>query len=236
MDDEIDGNNVTRQRVGEWSDWHDAYQDTSSELVGRMTGVRRHVAAIVAEAPAGPVTVLSICGGQGRELIGALEGHPRKGDVRGRLVELDADNTAFASRWAAKAGLSGLEVVTGDASVGASYEGLAPVDLVVISGVFGHLSTSDRLHLIDFTRQLCRTGTAIVWTSHLSNHGPAEWLRRAFLERRFEELEHGLVPGDAFQFTVTRSSYTGAQQLFDPNEKIFTFGSSRAEREGTASP
>ncbi len=234
MDDELDGNQVTRQRVGEWSDWHDAYEDTSSELVGRMMGVRRHVATIVAEAPPGPMTVLSICGGQGRELIGALEDHPRKGDVRGRLVELDADNTAFASRWAAAAGLTGLEIVTGDASLGASYEGLAPVDLVVISGVFGHLSSADRLRLIDFTRQLCRTGSGIVWTSHLSNDGPAEWLRRAFLERRFEELEHGLVPGDDFQFTVTRSLYRGAQQPFDPHATIFTFGSSRADREGTA--
>jgi hypothetical protein len=235
MDDEIDGNHVTRQRVGEWSDWHDAYEDTSSELVGRMLGVRRHVAEIVAEAPAGAVTVLSICGGQGRELIGALEDHPRKSDVRGRLVELDADNTAFANRWATKAGLLGLEIVTGDASLGASYDGLAPVDLVVISGVFGHLSPSDRLRLIDFTRQLCHADTGIVWTSHLSNDGPAEWLRRAFLERRFEEFEHGLVPGDDFQFTVTRSAYRGAPQPFDPHEKIFTFGSSRAEREGTTS-
>ena len=232
--DDIDGDKVTRQRVGEWSDWHDAYRDTSSELVRRMMAVRRHVAAIVAEAPTGPVTVLSICAGQGRELIGALEDHPRKGDVRGRLVELDADNTAFATRWAAEVGLTDLEIVTGDASLGASYEGLAPVDLVVISGVFGHLSTSDRLSLIDFTRQLCHTGTGMVWTSHRSNDGPAEWLRRAFLERRFEELEHGLLPGDDFHFTVTRSLYTGAQQPFDPHEKIFTFGSSRAEREGTA--
>ena len=174
-----------------------------------MMQVRRHVAAIVAEAPAGPVTVLSICGGQGRELIGALEDHPRRDDVRGRFVELDADNTAFASRWAAEAGLTGLEIVTADASLGASYDGLAPADLVVISGVFGHLSTSDRLHLIDFTRQLCHPGAGIVWTSHLSNDGPAEWLRRAFLERRFEEFEHELVPGDDFRFTVTRSLYRG---------------------------
>jgi hypothetical protein len=200
-----------------------------------MMEVRRHVAAIVAEAPAGPVTVLSICGGQGRELIGALEDHPRKGDVRGRLVELDADNTAFASRWAAEAGLTGLEIITGDASLGTSYEGLGPVDLVVISGVFGHLGTSDRLRLIDFTRQLCQPGTGMVWTSHLSNDGPAEWVRRAFVECRFEELEHDLVPGDDFQFTVTRNRYTGAQQPLDPNQKIFTFGSSRTEREGTAS-
>ena len=235
MDDDIDGNKVTRQRVGEWNDWHDAYQDTTSELAGRMMAVRQHVAAIVADAPAGPVTVLSICGGQGRELIGALEDHPRKTDVRGRLVELDGDNTAFAARWSAEVGLTGLEIVTGDASLSAAYEGLAPIDLVVISGVFGHLSNDDRLHLIDFTRQLCHAGTGVVWTSHQSHDGPAEWLRRAFREREFEELEHAVVPGDDFQLTVTRSVYTGTQQPFDPHEKIFTFGSSRAEREGTAS-
>ena len=228
MVDAGDGNKVTRQRVGEWGDWHDAYEDPSSELVGRMMAVRRHVAAIVSEAPAGPVIVVSICGGQGRELIGALEDHPRKADVRGRLVELDADNAAFASRWAAEAGVTGLEIVNGDASVGVSYEGLAPVDVVVISGVFGHLSSPDRECLIDFTRRLCHTGSGIVWTSHRSHDGPAEWLRRAFVERRFEELEHGLVPGDDFQFTVTRNVYTGVQQPFEPHAKIFTFGSSRA--------
>ena len=234
MADAGEGNKVTRQRVGEWGDWHDAYEDPSSELVGRMMMVRRHVAAIVSEAPPGPVTVVSICGGQGRELIGALEDHPRKADVRGRLVELDADNAAFARRWAAEAGVIGLEIVTGDASLSASYAGLDPVDLVVISGVFGHLSSSDWLRLIDFTRQIRHTGSGVVWTSHRSNDGPAEWLRRAFLERRFEEFEHGLVPGDDFQFTVTRNLYTGVQQPFEPHATIFTFGSLRAEREGTA--
>jgi hypothetical protein len=234
MSDATEGDKLARQRVGEWNDWHDAYQDESSELVGRMMTCRRHVAAVVSEAPEGPVTVVSICGGQGRELIGALEDHPRKGDVRGRMVELDPDNTAFASRWAAEAGLSGLEIVTGDASVASSYAGLPIVDLVVISGVFGHLDEDDRLSLIDFVRQLCHTGSNVVWTSHRSNNGPAEWLRRAFLERRFEELEYDIVPGDDFEFTVTRNLYTGEQQPFHAHEQIFTFGSRRMRQEEKA--
>jgi hypothetical protein len=227
MSDVTEGDKVARQRVGDWNEWHDAYQDESSELVGRMMACRRHVAAVVDAAPPGPVTVVSICGGQGRELIGALEDHPRKTDVRGRLVELDPGNTEFASQWATAAGLTNLEIVTGDASVASSYEGLPPVDLVVISGVFGHIDEEDRQSLIDFVRTLCHTNGNVVWTSHLTNDGPAEWLRRAFMERRFEELEYDIVPGDDFAFTVTRNLYTGEQQPFHPHERIFTFGSRR---------
>jgi hypothetical protein len=35
------------------------------------------------------------------------------------------------------------------------------------------------------------------------------------------------VPGDDFEFTVTRNLYTGEQQPFHPHEQIFTFGSRR---------
>ena len=227
MVDATEGDKLARQRVGEWSDWHDAYQDESSELVGRMMTCRSHVTAVVDAAPPGPITVVSICGGQGRELIGALEDHPRKRDVRGRLVELDPGNTEFASQWAAAAGLTNLEIVTGDASVTSSYEGLPPVDLVVISGVFGHIDDEDKYSLIDFARSLCHTNSHVVWTSHLSNGGPAEFLRRGFFDRRFEELQYDIVPGDDFQFTVITNLYTGEQQPFHPHERIFTFGSRR---------
>jgi hypothetical protein len=34
--------------------------------------------------------VISLCAGQGRDLLGVLADHPRREDVRARLVELDA--------------------------------------------------------------------------------------------------------------------------------------------------
>ena len=40
------------------------------------------------EAPAGPLRVISLCAGQGRDLIEVLAEHPRRGDVRARLVEV----------------------------------------------------------------------------------------------------------------------------------------------------
>jgi hypothetical protein len=99
------------KQVDDWNDWHDEYDDPDSELAGRARGVRRRVAELVTACTPGPVTVVSICGGQGREVIGALADHPRRADVRGRLVELDPGNAEFARRSAEVAGLTGFEVV-----------------------------------------------------------------------------------------------------------------------------
>jgi hypothetical protein len=189
--------------------------------------VQAQVAAIVEQCPPGPVTVVSICGGQGRELIGALEKHPRRADVRGRIVELDAENAAFARAWAQKAQLD-LEVVTGDASIADSYAGLPAADLVVISGVFGHLSDADRVRTINFVRQICRTGGCAVWTFFRMGEDQSETLRGHFREQMFDEESFETLSGK-FAFTVARSRYAGAPTQFEPHAKIFTFGSSRQE-------
>jgi hypothetical protein len=57
---------------------------------------------------AGEVRLISLCAGQGRDLIGVLTGHPRRDDVRARLVELDERNVVLARQ---VAGLPGVEVL-----------------------------------------------------------------------------------------------------------------------------
>ena len=223
------GDDAARKHIGTWNKWHEAYEDTESELVQRMLAVRRQVDAVVTEAAPGPVTVVSICGGQGRELIGALEDHPRRADVRGRLVELDSDNAAFAREWAASAGLDALEVVNGDASVSDAYAGLTPVDLVVISGVFGHVDDDDKRQLVVFLRQLCAPGASLVWTSHRTNDGPADKVRAMLADESFEEVAFEDLPGEEFAFTVARHRYLGETAPFVARERIFTFGSRRGE-------
>jgi hypothetical protein len=187
------------------------------------------VAAIVEQCPPGPVTVVSICGGQGRELIGALEEHPRRADVRGRIVELDAENAAFARAWVQKAQLGNLEVVTGDASIADSYAGLPAADLVVISGVFGHLNDADRMRTIDFLRQICRKGGCVVWTFFRMGGDQSDKVRGFFREQMFEEESFETLSG-AYAFTIARNRYAGAPAQFEPHAKIFTFGSSRQDR------
>jgi hypothetical protein len=219
--------------IGSWSSWHEEYEKEGSELHLRKSGVQENVVAIVDQCPAGPVTIVSVCGGQCREVIGALENHPRRADIRGRLVELDPDNAAFASEWAKRVGLADLEVFNGDASVTASYKGLPPVDIVVISGVFGHIDDADRVRLIGFVRQLLRKGGYVVWTSHSLGGGKVEKIREHFRNFDFNEDAHATLAGK-FGFTVTRSRYLGEPAPFEPDATLFSFGSSRRDPTETA--
>jgi cyclopropane fatty-acyl-phospholipid synthase-like methyltransferase len=215
-------------KIGDWSSWHDEYANPDSELNARKRAVQAQVAAVVDLCPPGPVTVASICGGQGRELIGALEHHPRRQDVRGRIVELDEANSAFAREWARQAGLDNLEVMTGDASISAAYAGLPPVDLVVISGVFGHICRADQQKMIEFLRQICRQGGRVVWTFYNRDEDRTRQLRDDFQAGKFVEESYQVLDGD-FAFTITRSRHSDAKAPLDPDARIFTFGSSRTQ-------
>jgi SAM-dependent methyltransferase len=225
---------VTHAEVADWHEWQKGYDDAGAERAGRPRAVRALVAAVVDEAAAGLVTIVSICGGEGREVIGALEDHPRRGDVRGRLIELDANNAAVARRWANDAGLTGLEVVHGDASRADAYDGLPPADLVVISGLFGHLDDDDQQSTIEFLRQLCRPGGSVVWSFTARKPLRVPKLRRFFAERGFEELSFVTLPGDDLALTVAVSRYRGTRQEFPARPTCFTFGSSRRERSDAA--
>jgi hypothetical protein len=96
----------------DWYDWHDRYDDPRTGLAGRLVLVQERIKAALDDAPPGPLRAISICSGQGTDLIGALADHPRRGDVTARLVELDPRNAETARRHAAEAGLPGIAVVT----------------------------------------------------------------------------------------------------------------------------
>jgi hypothetical protein len=217
--------------ISDWSDWHDEYENPDSELTHRSRLVQEQVVAAVEALPDGPVTIVSICGGQGRELIGALEGHDRRSDVRGRFVELDARNAAFAREWAQAAGLTGLEVREGDASASDNYDGIPRADLVIVSGVFGHLCSEDRLRLIAFLPQICRTGAKVVITTYEENPEVTAELRRYFGECEFDEIDWAVTPGG--MFGVMGHQLRGEARPLVPRTTLFEFGSRRTQQENS---
>lgn len=148
----------------DWHDWHAAYDNPASPLSRRLGWVQEQVRAALDDAPPGPLRVISLCAGQGRDVIGALAGHPRRDDVTARLVELDPRNTAEASRLAAGAGLPGIEVVTGDASLTSQYSGIAPAGLVLACGLFGNMTDADVRRVTRYCAQLCAEGGRVIWT------------------------------------------------------------------------
>src|SRR5580704_16316325 len=98
-----------------WVEWHRDYDDPGSLLSRRGELVQGHLRAEIERAPAGDVRLISLCAGQGRDVIGVLSGHPRRDDVRARLIELDGRNVALARQAAQVAGLDRVEALQADA-------------------------------------------------------------------------------------------------------------------------
>jgi SAM-dependent methyltransferase len=168
----------------DWADWHRDYEDPGSRLSRRLAVVQGQLRAALDAAPAGPLSVVSICAGQGRDLIGVLADHPRRADVRARLVELDPRNVA-----AARAATGAVEVVEGDAGLIDHYREFAPADVVLACGVFGNITDGDVQRTISSCAQLCREGGTVIWTRHRRepDRVPAvcEWFEGRGFERVF---------------------------------------------------
>lgn len=147
-----------------WVAWHQEYDVPGSGLAQRLAAVQAQIGAALDQARPGPLRAISMCAGQGRDLIGVLAGHPRGQDVTARLVELNPDLAADARRLAAAAGLTQVEVVTGDAAEPSAYAGLVPADLVLACGLFGNMPEEDIRRTIGRCPQLCATGGTVIWT------------------------------------------------------------------------
>ncbi|HEX3392865.1 MAG TPA: class I SAM-dependent methyltransferase, partial [Solirubrobacteraceae bacterium] len=148
----------------DWQAWHEDYENRDSALGRRLVLVQAQVRTALDRAPPGPIRAVSICAGQGHDLIGALAQHPRRGDVTARLVELDEHNVGIARRAAHAAGLDGVEVVAADASVTDAYAGAVPADLILLCGVLGNITAADIANTIRHLPSLCAPAATVIWT------------------------------------------------------------------------
>jgi len=203
----------------DWKAWHDAYDEPGSSLAQRLHAVQTQIRKALDDSPPGPLRAISVCAGQGRDLLEVLADHPRRDDVHARLVELDPRNTAAAQQIAHDAGLRGIEVVTGDASLTDHYADLAPADLVLLCGVFGNIVDEDIERTIDFATRVTKTGGTVFWTR--GRHEPDRFplVVQWFEERGFERLwlsEPDVSYGvGAHRFTADPQPFEGGVQLFD---------------------
>lgn len=184
-----DGGTASGRAPGEidWRRWHAGYDDPGSALSRRLEIVRSHIAAALDRLPPGRWQVVSLCAGDGRDLLGVLERHPRRRDVGGVLVELDPELSAAGRLAYAAAGVHGVELRTGDAADPAHYRGLA-ADLLLVCGVFGNLTDAGVLALVDRLPALCRPGCTVVWTRHQRPPDLTPAIRAALGRAGFEEL------------------------------------------------
>ncbi|MDZ4826802.1 MAG: SAM-dependent methyltransferase [Actinomycetota bacterium] len=200
----------------DWREWHTAY-DGDTPLTQRLAIVQARIADALDAAPPGPIRVISMCAGQGRDLLGVLADHPRRADVRARLVELDGELAAQARA----AAPPGVDVVTGDASTTTAYAGAVPADLVLVCGVFGNIADTDIERTIRALPSLCAPGATVIWTRHRRPPDRTADARRWFAVSGFEEVAFD-APED-FLFGIGTNRYADQPQAFSPDEKLFTF-------------
>jgi hypothetical protein len=203
----------------DWVSWHERYAQRDSLQSRRLPVVQTHIRAFL-EGRTEPTRVISMCAGDGRDLLGVLETSPGS-RVRARLVELDPDLAARARERALHAGLDGIEVVTGDAGVTDAYAGAVPADLVLACGVLGNVPDEDAERTVHSLPQLCAPGAAVVWTRHRHSPDLTPQIRAWFAEAGFRELAFESPGPDSFSVGVHRLE--GQPLPLERGRRLFTF-------------
>lgn len=205
----------------DWRAWHDAYDKPRSALRRRLRIVQREIGTWLDDRAGRPSKIISVCAGQGRDLLEVLAGRPGHAFVRARLVELDPHNASIAANAARAAGLERIEVVCADAAVVDVYRGLLPADLVLACGVFGNISDDDVRTTVEALPGLCSPGGTVIWTRSRRAPDLTPQIRGWFAGAGFEEVAFHAPAGVLFSVGVHR--LVGAPHQLDPGRRLFRF-------------
>lgn len=205
----------------DWRDWHAPYRDDTSALSRRLRLVRRHIGDWLDERPESSLRVVSVCAGQGHDLVGVLARRPDAGRVRAELIEKDVRNVAAARAAVVAAGLSGITVTCADAGDFAAYRAAVPADLVLLAGVLGNISDEDAQATINALPQLCAQGATVIWTRTRRAPDLTPEVRRWFAGAGFAERAFDAPPDVLFSVGV--HLFAGRPESPPTSGRIFTF-------------
>jgi SAM-dependent methyltransferase len=208
----------------DWQAWHRDYDDPDSSVSHRLVEVRTRLAAVLAEGD-GPVRLLNLCCGDGRDTVPVLASSDR--EVAACLVELDPDLAEAVRRSARGAGVRA-EVRTGDAADPATYADRLPVDVLMLVGVLGNVSDTDAERTVAAAATMVVEGGTVIWSRSSRfrsepTHGyadPAEWVRDLFEAAGFETVDYLRPEHEAWRLGVGRLREASGQPL---PERLFTF-------------
>ena len=213
----------------DWVAWHRAYDDATSSLSIRLERVSWHLARALDEAQPGPVRLVSLCAGQGLDVLGVLPGHSRRRDVSALLVEADPLNAEVAKVGAATAGLDSVRVRQADAGIVTNFADALPADVLLLCGIFGNLSVADIRSTVDAAASLCADGATVIWTRHRRPPDLTVQVRDWFAANGFDEVAFEALQTDALTGVgVHRLARRSPAAPSYRDQPLFTFGSNRA--------
>ncbi|BEP13048.1 hypothetical protein acdb102_13590 [Acidothermaceae bacterium B102] len=205
----------------DYQNWHRAYDDPDSALSWRLRTVQAYLRTALDHHP-GTLRVLSVCSGDGRDVIGVLSGRDDADRVSVTLVELHPQIAQDARAAAAAAGLNRIDVRTADAGNTDAFVGAVPADVVLLVGIFGNISDADLQQTIALSPELCTPGATLLWSRGRDDEDRNDAVRGWFAAAGFDELAydtHDTVSKPA----LGMMRYTGPSQPLVPGRRLFTF-------------
>ncbi len=213
---------IRRWRSSVWSGWpEEAYNQPRYQQ--RLATVREHLAECIDTAPKGPVRIISMCAGDGRDLVGVLASHRRQADVVAWLVELNPESFAAGRRRASSAGLErAVRFLNEDATAFATYQQLAPADIVLACGVWGHVPADERAQLVAALTRLCKPGGKVIWTRGVSKGATRlHDIQSLFADSEWDQTRASLTSDG--NWAVVTHCYQGPLRELPGHGQIFHF-------------
>jgi hypothetical protein len=202
----------------EWVEWHRQYRG-DERLAKRLRVVQDMIRTALDLSPPGRIRVVSACAGDGRDLLGVLEHHPRAADVDARLVELESELVAVGTERARP--FRRVHFVLADAGLSDAYAGATPADLVLVCGVFGNITNDDVRTTIEQLPRLCAPEARVIWTRGRFAPDLTPSIRAWFSELGFSELDFVAIPDTTA--AVGAHQLRVAPQPFEAGVRLFTF-------------
>lgn len=210
---------VASSAVSEWVEWHRRYESDAG-LIARLRLVQGMIRDALDARPAGPIAIISMCAGDGRDLLEVLASHLRRADARARLVEADDELAERARTEVARLGLT-VDVVQGDASGTDAYAGAVPADVVLVCGVWGNVTDADVRTTVEHLPELCGPAATVIWTRGRFAPDLTPAIREWFGLAGFAELAFATVPGSTQSAGAHR--LVAAPRPFVMGRRLFTF-------------
>lgn len=211
-----------RLGVGVWSGWPErVYQEDRYQQ--RLSAVRAHLGECLGIAERGPISIVSMCAGDGRDVMDVVSSHERRADVNAWMVELDRNSVTTGERRAAAAGLSSrVRFLNADATAFRTYQGIGPADVVLVCGVWGHVPSMDRALLVQALARLCKSGGTVIWTRGVSQ-GLARYheIQSHFDTSSWQKIRFSLTPDKTWAVATHR--YCGPLRELPIGGQIFNF-------------
>ena len=206
----------------DWEAWHREYRDPTSRLSRRLAVVQRVLTDALDRAPRGRIGVLSLCAGEGRDVIGVVRDHPRRDNVDAVLVEANPALAAAARTAIDDAGLAGqVHVVEADAGTTTNLRQGVPADVLLLCGIFGNVTDDDVEHTVRKASTLCNEGATVIWTRHPTPPDLTVPIRQWFAESGFVEV--GFEAPEEWRFGVGSHRLIAEPDAFPSHLRLFTF-------------